>query len=100
MWKARTAGAVVRLVATQLSVPGVYRPPLLKKGLPFPIPPQTIISLPVHTAVWLFREAGTFAPVLVGTHVSVPGVYRPPLFPTPPTSPPQTIISLPVHTAV
>jgi hypothetical protein len=40
----------VVLVAVQLSVVGLYRPPVFKKLLP-PIPPQTIISLPVHTAV-------------------------------------------------
>ena len=39
------------LVAIQLSVLGLYLPPVLK---PLPLlstPPQTIISLPVHTAV-------------------------------------------------
>jgi hypothetical protein len=35
------------LVGVQLSVLGLYLPPVL---LP-PAPPQTIISLPVHTAV-------------------------------------------------
>jgi hypothetical protein len=44
-------GALVLLVAVQLSVLGLYRPPVSKKVLlPFH-PPQTIISLPVHTAV-------------------------------------------------
>ena len=38
------------LVAVQLSVPGLYLPPVLKiSGGSHP--PQTIISLPVHTAV-------------------------------------------------
>jgi hypothetical protein len=37
------------LVAVQLSVPGLYLPPVFK-SLPLD-PPQTIISLPVHTAV-------------------------------------------------
>jgi hypothetical protein len=37
-------------VAVQLSVPGLYLPPVLKSLTPFP-PPQTIIWLPVHTAV-------------------------------------------------
>jgi hypothetical protein len=37
-------------VAVQLSVPGLYLPPVFK--LPLSLnPPQTIISLPVHTAV-------------------------------------------------
>jgi hypothetical protein len=41
---------LVVLVAVHMSVLGLYRPPVLKKPLPFS-PPQTIISLPVHTAV-------------------------------------------------
>jgi len=39
----------VVLVAIQLSVPGLYRPPVFNK--PLLVPPQTIISVPVHTAV-------------------------------------------------
>ena len=40
------------LVGVQLSVPGLYRAPLYERQLPpHPYPPQTIISLPVHTAV-------------------------------------------------
>jgi hypothetical protein len=64
------------------------------------LPPQTIISLPVHTAVWKFRASGKFVPVFV--QVSVLGLYRPPVFERPPPmlTPPQTIISLSVHTAV
>ena len=46
----RALGALVVLVAVQVSVPGLYLPPVLKALLPLP-PPQTIISLPVHTAV-------------------------------------------------
>ena len=39
------------LVAVQVSVLGSYLPPLLRR-LPWIFcPPQTIISLPVHTAV-------------------------------------------------
>ena len=88
------------LVVTQLLVPGVYRPPLFRSVGVSSLPPQTIISLPVHTALCRYRATGTFAPVLVGTHVSVPGVYRPPSFKLPLLPlPPQTIISLPVHTA-
>ena len=41
---------MVVLVAVQLSVLGLYLPPVLKKVLPL-YPPQTIISLPVQTAV-------------------------------------------------
>jgi len=40
----------VVLVAVQLSVMGLYLPPVLRQfGSAYP--PQTIISLPVHTAV-------------------------------------------------
>ena len=38
------------VVATQVSVFGLYRPPLLSKGDEVDKPPQTIISLPVQTA--------------------------------------------------
>ena len=39
--------------------------------------------------------------VLVAVHVSVLGLYLPPVFkPAEPFYPPQMIISLPVHTAV
>ena len=38
------------LVAVQLSVPGLYRPPVFVPLEPS-VPPQTIISLPVQTAV-------------------------------------------------
>jgi len=48
--KYRPAGALVVLVAVQPSVLGLYLPPVLKKLLML-YPPQTIISLPVHTAV-------------------------------------------------
>jgi hypothetical protein len=92
---------LVVLVAVQLSVLGLYRPPVFKMLLA-PCPPQTIISLPVQTALWSHRASG--APVvLVAIQLSVLGLYLPPvlkgLAPSP-SHPPQTIISLPVHTAV
>ena len=46
----RPVGALVVLVAVQLSVLGLYLPPVLKELL-LSTPPQTIISLPVQTAV-------------------------------------------------
>ena len=46
----RAVGALVVLVAVQLSVPGLYLPPVFKAPVPSD-PPQTIISLSVHTAV-------------------------------------------------
>jgi hypothetical protein len=57
----------VVLVAVQLSVLGLYLPPVFEKVPSYP--PQTIISLPVHTAVCSTRAVGL--PVrLVGVHVS------------------------------
>ena len=44
------SGALVVLVAVQLSVPGRYLPPVFKPWLLL-TPPQTIIILPVQTAV-------------------------------------------------
>jgi hypothetical protein len=89
-------------VAIQLFVLGLYRPPVLREfGNPI-VPPQTIISLPVHTAVWDHRAAGAFV-MLVGSQVSMPGLYTPPVLVGPPSPPPQTIISLkglPVQIAV
>jgi hypothetical protein len=58
---------LVVLVTVQLSVLGLYLPPVLKTVGPLK-PPQTIISLPVHTAVWEARAAS--AGVLVAIHVS------------------------------
>jgi hypothetical protein len=49
-WRMRALGALVTLVAAQVSVLGLYLPPVFRE-LPLPYPPQTIISLPVHTAV-------------------------------------------------
>jgi hypothetical protein len=43
-------GALVVLVAVQLSVLGSYLPPVFKLSKRW-APPQTIISLPVQTAV-------------------------------------------------
>ena len=43
------------------------------------IPPQTIISLPVHTAVCQSRASGALV-VLVAVQLSVLGLYLPPVF--------------------
>ena len=73
---------------------GLYLPPVLVKT-----PPQTIISLPVHTAASYSRGEGALL-VLVAIQLSVMGLYLPPVLKGPPLpSPPQTIISLPVQTA-
>ena len=68
------------LVETQLFVAGLYLPPVLS-GSPKP-PPQTIISLPVHTAVWPLRASGAFV-VLVGVQLLAIGLYLPPVFSSP-----------------
>ena len=88
------------LMAVQLFVLGLYLPPVFKSLLPLN-PPQTIISSPVHTAVWFSRPDGALV-VLVAVQLSVLGLYLAPVFetPTPLTVPPQTIISLPVQIAV
>ena len=80
---------MVVLVAAQLSVLGLYLPPVFVSPTPNWYPPQTIISLPVHTAVWPPRPVGALV-VLVTVQLSVLGLYLPPVFPTP--CPPQTII--------
>jgi hypothetical protein len=41
---------LVVLVAVQLLVLGLYLPPVFRRALSL-FPPQTIISLPVHSAV-------------------------------------------------
>ena len=77
-----------------------YLPPVFKLLPESSCPPQTIISLPVHTAFGLNRLAGALV-VLVAVQLSVPGLYLPPVFKSlTPFPPPQTIIWLPVQTAV
>jgi hypothetical protein len=101
VWNHRAAGVPVGLVAIQLLVAGLYRPPVFNKTL-LSFPPHTIIRLPVHTAVWCHRAAGASVR-LVAIQLLVLGLYLPPVFRTPPRFglyPPQTIIWLPVHTAV
>ena len=93
---------VIIAVAVGVGAPAwaQYLPPVSKVFKLPPAPPQAIISLPVHTAVWEKRAAGALV-VLVAVQLSVPGSYRPPVFKKPaPLFPPQTIISLPVQRAV
>jgi hypothetical protein len=68
---------MVVLVAVQLSVLGLYLPPVLNHPLS-PSPPQTIISLPVQIAVRSSRPAGALV-VLVAAQLSVLGLYLPPV---------------------
>jgi hypothetical protein len=74
---ARPAGALVVVVAIQLSVRGSYLPPV-SKSLMLSAPPQTIISFPVHTAVWDSRADGAPA-MFVAVQLSVLGSYLPPV---------------------
>jgi hypothetical protein len=39
------------VLAVQLSIVGLYLPPVFKVPLPSDVPPHTIISLPVQVAV-------------------------------------------------
>jgi hypothetical protein len=66
------------LVDVQLFVFGLYLPPVFT-SLPLLSPPQTIISLPVHTAVCTSRAEGALV-VLVFAQLSVLGLYLLPLF--------------------
>jgi hypothetical protein len=68
---------LVKLVAVQLSVLGLYLPPVFKMKM-LPTPPQTIISLPVHTAVCNVRASAALV-VLVGVQLSVLGLYLAPV---------------------
>lgn len=99
----RAVGALVVAVAFHVLFDGLYRPPVFSGFKPVvpPDPPQTIISVPVHTAVWPDRSLGALV-VVIGVHVSVAGSYRPPVLvrALEPFVPPQTIISVPVQTAV
>src|SRR5712692_2792438 len=103
VWRNRGEGSEVVETGLQASAKGSYRPPasgytVVPPGVVL-MPPQMIISVPVHTAECWARGAG--APALeTGAQVSVAGSYRPPLSRPPPVSPPQTIICEPVHTAV
>ena len=65
------------LVPVQLFVSGLYLPPVLVTP-DAPNPPQTIISPPFHTAVWLVRPLGALL-VLVAIQVSAMGLYWPPV---------------------
>jgi hypothetical protein len=73
----RADGAFVVLVVAHVSVLGSYLPPVFKALLLNP--PQTIISLPLQTAVCWYRAAGALM-VLVAVQLSVLGLYLPPVF--------------------
>src|SRR5688572_15677852 len=90
VWPLRPEGALVTGIVVQLSATGSYSPPVLR-----PEPPQTIIRLPVQTAACPVRAEGEVVEVAV--HVSVCGLYLPPLERlTDPFVPPQMIMVVPV----
>ena len=87
------------LVGVQLSMLGLYLPPVFNLLKDSSCPPQTIISLPVQTVLCCDRAEGALV-VLVAVQLSVLGLYLPPVFKlVVPLNPPQTIISVPVQTA-
>ena len=95
----RPAGALVVLVAVQLSVPGLYLPPVFN-GSCRQIRPRRSFRCRSRLLCDAFAESGALV-VLVAVQLSVLGLYLPPVFKLPKSPiPPQTIISLPVHTAV
>src|SRR5436189_31408 len=66
------------LVNVQLSVLGLYLPPVFKKLL-IPSPPQAIIALPVQTAVGMDRRPGALV-LLVAGQLATGGWSLPPVF--------------------
>ena len=68
------------------------------------MPPQTIISVPVQTAVWKMGTGETaLGRIDIGSQLFVVGLYRPPTvagLPELTSPPPQTNISDPVQTAL
>ena len=85
-------------MAVQLSVLGLYLPPVLKQTVAIDSAPDDHFTAGPHCRV-THRAAGALV-VLVAVQLSVLGLYLPPVFKSRTPSPPQTIISLPVHTAV
>ena len=92
-------GALVVLVAIQLSVSGLYLPPVLEMAGAIIRPRRSFhcrSTLPCER----LGQSGALV-VLVAVQLFVPGLYLPPVFKTAAeVIPPQTIISLPVQTAV
>ena len=91
-------GASVVLVAVQVSVLGLYLPPVFK-AQSSPSTPDDHFAAGPHCRM---KAPSAGAPVvLVAVQLSVVGLYFPPLFKDHKRkNPPQTIISLPVQTAV
>ena len=100
VWDSRPTGALVVLVAVQLSVLGLYLPPVFKKLERIKAAPDDHFAAGPHCRVKLSsvgRVGGAGGCPTIGAGiVSAAGVQIVAM----PASPPQTIISLPVHTAV
>ena len=69
-------GALVVLVAVQLSVLGLYRPPVLKRLLPFSAPDDHFTVCPDDRVT---HRAEGVSVVLVAVQLFVLGLYRPPV---------------------
>ena len=88
------------LVAVQLSVLGLYLPPVFKSASADQSAPDDHFTAGPDCRVNAIGAAGALV-VLVAVQLSVLGLYLPPVFKRPEYHhPPQTIISLPVQTAV
>ena len=87
------------LMAVQLSVLGLYLPPVFKRQRSQNATPDDHFTAGPDCRV-IARAVGALV-VLVAVQLSVLGLYLPPVFKSAAaSSPPQTIISLPVQTAV
>ena len=95
IWRVRRAGRCPAIGIWIVSAHQCFAP----QG---PSPPQTIISVPVQTAVCHLRGSGALVSAGCSPTVSAAGLYLPPVLRSPVVarSPPQTIMSLPVQTAV
>ena len=93
-------GALVVLVAVQLSVLGLYLPPVFKGPIISSAPDDHFTAGP-DCRVKVLGQRARWS-VLVAVQLSVLGLYLPPVFKSGAgdATPPQTIISLPVQTAV
>ena len=66
------------LVAVQLSVPGLYLPPVFKKYLIIPSAPDDHLAAGPDCRMIVSRRGALV--VLVAVQLSVPGLYLPPVF--------------------
>ena len=66
-------------MAVQLSVPGLYLPPVFKELLPFQSTPDDHFTAGPDCRVIVSAQLGALV-VLVAVQLSVPGLYLPPVF--------------------